>query len=173
MPVDSGMAFVLVQHFEPQHWSMLVELLSSVTTMPVVEATDNVRVIADHVYVIPPNATLRIAEGSCGSRKPAPAREHRRPVDSFFKSLAEDQEENAVCVILCGGGGDGTEGLLEFKERGGLTIAQAAFDEHAMSVMPTSATATGLVDYVLSIEEMPAKLVSYSKHLLSVAEVLP
>jgi len=168
MPVDSGMAFVLVQHLDPQHRSMLVELLSSATAMPVVEAADNLRVAADHVYVIPPNATLRIAEGTLRLSKPAPAREHRRPVDTFFLSLAEDQEENAVCVILSGGGSDGTEGLREIKERGGLTIAQAAFDEHAMSGMPTSATATGLVDYVLSIEEMPAKLIAYSKHLLSV-----
>jgi two-component system CheB/CheR fusion protein len=168
MPIDSGMAFVLVQHLDPQHRSMLVELLSSATAMPVVEAADNLRVVADHVYVIPPNATLRIAEGKLRVSKPAPAREHRRPVDTFFLSLAEDQDENAVCVILSGGGSDGTEGLREIKERGGLTIAQAAFDEHAMSGMPMSATATGLVDYVLSVEEMPAKLIAYSKHLLSV-----
>jgi two-component system CheB/CheR fusion protein len=168
MPVDSGMAFVLVQHLDPQHRSMLVELLSSATAMPVVEAADNLRVAADHVYVIPPNATLRITEGRLRVSKPAPAREHRRPVDTFFLSLAEDQEENAVCIILSGGGSDGTEGVREVKEHGGLTIAQAAFDEHAMSGMPMSATATGLVDYVLSIEEMPAKLVAYSKHLLSV-----
>jgi two-component system, chemotaxis family, CheB/CheR fusion protein len=166
MPVDSGMAFVLVQHLDPQHRSMLVELLGSATTMPVVEATDNLCAIADHVYV--PNATLRIANGKLRVSKPAPAREHRRPVDTFFLSLADDQDENAVCVILSGGGSDGTEGLREIKERGGLTIAQAAFDEHAMSGMPMSATATGFVDYVLAIEEMPAKLIAYSRHLLSV-----
>ncbi len=168
MPTDSGMAFVLVQHLDPQHRSMLVELLSSATAMPVVEAADGLLVTTDHVYVIPPNATLRIAEGKLRVSKPAPAREHRRPVDTFFLSLAEDQQENAVCVILSGSGSDGTEGLREVKEQGGLTIAQAAFDEHAMSGMPTSATATGLVDYVLPIEEMPAKLVAYSKHLLTV-----
>jgi two-component system CheB/CheR fusion protein len=168
MPADSGMAFVLVQHLDPQHRSMLVELLSSATAMPVVEAADNLRVVADHIYVIPPNATLRIAEGKLRVSKPAPAREHRRPVDTFFLSLAEDQDENAVCVILSGGGSDGTEGLREIKERGGLTIAQATFDEHAMSGMPMSATATGLVDYVLSVEEIPARLIAYSKHLLSV-----
>lgn len=170
MPIDSGMAFVLVQHLDPQHRSMLVELLSSATAMPVVEATDGLRVAADHVYVIPPNATLRIAEGKLHVLKPAPAREHRRPVDTFFMSLAEDQEENAVCVILSGGGSDGTEGLQEIKEHGGLTIAQAAFDEHAMIGMPTSAAATGLVDYVLPVEKMPAKLLAYSKHLLSVEQ---
>src|SRR6185312_3077763 len=82
--------------------------------------------------------------------KPAPAREYRHPVDTFFSSLAEDQEENAICIILSGGGSDGTEGLRAIKEHGGLTMAQAAFDEHAMSGMPHSAAATGLVDYVLA-----------------------
>ena len=170
MPTDSGMAFVLVQHLDPQHRSMLVELLSSATAMPVIEAADGVLPAADTVYVIPPNATLRIADGKLRVSKPAPAREHRRPVDTFFSSLAEDQEENAVCVILSGGGSDGTEGLREIKEQGGLTIAQAAFDEHAMSGMPSSATATGLVDFVLPIEEMPAKLLAYSRHLLTVEQ---
>ena len=168
MPIDSGMSFVLVQHLDPQHRSMLVELLSSATAMPVIEAADGVPPAPDKVYVIPPNATLRIGEGRLRVSKPAPAREHRRPVDAFFLSLAADQEENAVCIILSGGGSDGSEGLREIKEQGGLTIAQAAFDEHAMNGMPTSATATGLVDFVLPVEEMPAKLVAYSKHLLTV-----
>jgi two-component system, chemotaxis family, CheB/CheR fusion protein len=168
MPSDSGIAFVLVQHLDPQYPSMLVELLSSATAMPVVEAADGVLAAPDHVYVIPPNATMRIASGKLRVSKPAPARQHRRPVDAFFTSLAEDQEERAVCVVLSGGGSDGTEGLRNIKEHGGLTIAQAAFDEHAMSGMPTSAAATGLVDCVLRVEEMPAKLVAYSKHLLSV-----
>ncbi|HXT80663.1 MAG TPA: chemotaxis protein CheB, partial [Acetobacteraceae bacterium] len=168
MPADSGMAFVLVQHLDPQHRSMLVELLASSTAMPVVEAADHMLVEANHVYVIPPNATLRIAGGKLLVSKPAPAREYRHPVDTFFSSLAEDQEENAICIILSGGGSDGTEGLRAIKEHGGLTMAQAAFDEHAMSGMPHSAAATGLVDYVLAIEDMPAKLVAYSSHLLAV-----
>lgn len=168
MPIDSGMAFVLVQHLDPQHRSALAELLNSATAMPVVEAADGVTVAPDHVYVIPSNATLRIADGKLRVSKPAPAREHRRPIDTFFLSLAEDQEENAVCIILSGGGSDGTEGLREIKEQGGLTIAQAAFDEHALSGMPMSAAATGLVDFVLPIEEMPAKLIAYSGHLLTV-----
>lgn len=168
MPAGSGMAFVLVQHLDPQHRSMLVELLTAGTAMQVVEAEDRTPVVADHVYVIPPNATLGIADGKLRVSKPAPAREHRRPVDTFFSTLAEDQKENAVCIILSGGGSDGTEGLRAIKEHGGLTMAQADFDEHAMSGMPMSAAATGLVDYVLAIEAMPAKLIAYSKHLLVV-----
>lgn len=168
MPAASGMAFVLVQHLDPQHRSMLVELLTAGTAMQVVEAEDRTPVVADHVYVIPPNATLGIADGELRVSRPAPAREHRRPVDTFFSTLAEDQKENAVCIILSGGGSDGTEGLRAIKEHGGLTMAQADFDEHAMSGMPMSAAATGLVDYVLAIEAMPAKLIAYSKHLLVV-----
>jgi two-component system CheB/CheR fusion protein len=165
MPANSGMAFVLVQHLAPQHESMLAELLRSATAMQVVEAADRTSLAADHVYVIPPNATLRIADGKLRVSKPAPAREHRRPVDTFFSALAEDQGENAVCIVLSGGGSDGTEGLRAIKEHGGLTMAQAEFDHHAMSGMPMSATATGLVDHVLAIEEMPAKLIAYGKHL--------
>ena len=168
MPADSGLAFVLVQHLDPQHRSMLVELLSGATAMPVIEAADRMTVAADHVYVIPPNATLRIADGALQVSTPAPAREHRRPIDTFFLTLAEDQKENAVCVILAGSGSDGSVGLRAIKEQGGLTIAQADFDEHAMSGMPMSAAATGFVDYVLSVEEMPAKLLEYSRHLLTV-----
>ncbi len=168
MPADSGMAFVLVQHLDPQHKSMLVELLGSATAMPVIEAAERMTVVADYVYVIPPNATLRIAAGKLRVSKPAPAREHRYPVDAFFSALAEDQKDNAVCIVLSGGGSDGTEGLRAIKEHGGLTMAQAAFDEHAMSGMPMSATSTGLVDHVLAIEEMPAKLIAYSKHLLAI-----
>jgi len=165
MPANSGMAFVLVQHLAPQHESMLTELLRSATAMHVVEAADRTVLAADHVYVIPPNATLRIAGGELRVSKPAPAREHRRPVDTFFSALAEDQGENAVCIVLSGGGSDGAEGLRAIKEHGGLTMAQAEFDHHAMSGMPMSAAATGLVDHVLPIEEMPARLIAYGKHL--------
>jgi two-component system CheB/CheR fusion protein len=168
VPADSGMAFVLIQHLDPQHRSMLVELLSAETAMPVTEAVDGAAVAANHVYVIPPNATLRIAGGKLRMSKPAPARQHRRPVDTFFAALAEDQEENAVGVILSGFGSDGTEGVRAIKEHGGLTMAQAAFDEHVMGGMPMSAAATGLVDHVLPVEEMPGKLIAYSKHLLAV-----
>jgi two-component system, chemotaxis family, CheB/CheR fusion protein len=168
MPADSGMAFVLVQHLSPQHASMLVELLSAATAMPVSEAVDGAPVVANHVYVIPPNATLRITAGNLQVSKPAPAREHRRPIDTFLSSLAEDQKESAVGIILSGGGSDGTEGLRAIKELGGLTMAQADFDEHAMSGMPLSAAATGVVDHVLPVEEMPARLIAYNRHLLGV-----
>ncbi len=168
MPADSGMAFVLIQHLDPQHRSLLAELIRSSTTMEVDEARDQTPLAGDHVYVIPPNATLEVQGGKLRVAKPAPAREHRRPVDTFFSSLAEDQQERAVCIILSGGGSDGAEGVGAIKEHGGLTMAQAEFDEHAMRGMPSSAAATGFVDHVLAIKAMPAKLVAYAEHLRAV-----
>ena len=168
MPADSGMAFVLIQHLDPQHRSLLAELIRSSTTMEVDEARDQMPLAADHVYVIPPNATLRVQGGKLRVAKPAPAREHRRPVDTFFSSLAEDQQERAICIILSGGGSDGAEGVGAIKEHGGLTMAQAEFDEHAMRGMPSSAAATGFVDHVLAIKAMPAKLVAYAEYLRAV-----
>ena len=135
------MAFVLVQHLDPVHKSLLVELLSKHTAMPVVQAEDGMAVAADHVFIIPPNATLTIAGGTLRVATPAPPREHRKPIDAFFSSLAEDQEENAVCIILAGTGSDGSLGLQTIKAHGGLTLAQAGFDETALLGMPSSAAA--------------------------------
>ena len=169
MPVHSGIGFVLVQHLSPDHNSLLPELLGKTTAIPVVEAADGMVVDADRVYVIPPDATLALKDRRLRVTKPAPPREHRRPIDTFFFSLAEDQGENAICIVLAGTGSDGALGLKLIKENGGLTLAQAGFDHVAMNGMPFSATATGLVDHVLPVEEMPAKLIEYRDHLLSVA----
>jgi two-component system CheB/CheR fusion protein len=169
MPVDSGMAFVLVQHLAPDHKSMLVDLLGRATAMPVIEAEDGMPVGANRVYVIPPDATLTFKDRTLRVSRPAPPRERRRPIDTFFSSLAEDQGENAVCIVLSGTGSDGTLGLKAIKEHGGLALAQAGFDHEAMSGMPHSAAATGLVDEVLPVEDMPGKLLSYQRHLLAVA----
>jgi two-component system, chemotaxis family, CheB/CheR fusion protein len=170
MPANSGMAFVLVQHLDPQRVSMLVELLSAKTSMPVVAAADGTPVTANSVFVIPPNAVLTIVDGVLRLSQPAPAREHRRPVDAFFTSLAEDQGERGACIILSGGGSDGTEGVRAVKEHGGLTLAQAEFDQHAKIGMPSSAAATGLVDFVLPVEDMPGRLMSYWSHLSGIED---
>jgi len=169
MPSDSGMAFVLVQHLSPDHKSMLADLLGKTTAMTVIEADDRMRVMANHVYVIPPDATLTINDRTLRVVMPAPPREHRRPIDTFFSSLAEDQGENAVCIVLSGTGSDGALGLTTIKEHGGLTLAQAEFDHSAMSGMPHSAAATGFVDHVMPVEKMPARLVEYQQHLSHVA----
>ena len=165
MPPDSGMAFVLIQHLAPQHTSLLTELIGRCTAMHVSECADGERVQPDHVYVIPPDATLTIADGVLQVSKPAPPREHRWPINSFFSSLAEDQGDCAVCIVLSGTGSDGARGLRAIKERGGLTLAQSGFDHVAMTGMPASAAATGLVDHILPVEEMPARLIAHRQHL--------
>jgi two-component system, chemotaxis family, CheB/CheR fusion protein len=166
MPADSGMAFVLVQHLAPDRNSLLAELIARSTSMAVTEAVDGTEVVPNHVYVIPPDATLNIANRRLVVVKPAPPREHRRPIDTFLFSLAQDQTENAVCVILSGTGSDGALGLTAIKEHGGLTIAQAEFDQHAKSGMPSSAAATGFVDHVMQVKDIPAKLIEYYHHLV-------
>ncbi|MGV8921857.1 MAG: chemotaxis protein CheB [Thermomonas sp.] len=167
MPVDSEMAFVLVQHLAPEHTSLLGELVGRSTTMPVVDAADGMPVEPSHVYVIPPNATLTIVDGVLQLSKPAPPRSHRFPIDTFFSSLAEDQGDCAVCVVLSGTGSDGARGLRAIKEHGGLTLAQAGFDHVPMAGMPASAAATGLVDEVLPVEKMPERLLAHYRHLLA------
>ena len=168
-PAGSGMAFVLIQHLSPDHKSMLADLLGKSTDMSVIEATDGIKVKANCVFVIPPDATMTIVGGRLKIVKPAPPRSIRRPIDTFFQSLATDQGENAVCIILSGTGSDGTLGVAAIKEQGGLTLAQAEFDHHALPGMPQSATASGLVDDVLAVEDMPERLVTYQKHLTDVA----
>ncbi|HEY6645143.1 chemotaxis protein CheB [Povalibacter sp.] len=169
MPPDSGMAFVLVQHLDPHHKSMLVELIASHTAMQVAEAKDGARVEPNHLYIIPPNATLTLRGRTLRVSKPAPPRESRRPVDTFFESLAEDQGEHAICIVLSGTGSDGTLGVRAIKEHGGLTLAQAWNHSTAMSGMPQSAAATGLVDHIIPVAEMPALLLDYQQHLHRVA----
>jgi two-component system CheB/CheR fusion protein len=164
------MAFILVQHLSPDHKSILSDLLAKATAMAVLEAQDGMRVDANHVFVIPPDSTLTVTNRRIHLSRPAPPRERRRPIDSFFYSLAEDQGENAICIVLSGTGTDGSLGLKAIKENGGLTIAQAEFDHTAMSGMPQSAAATGLVDHVLPVEEIPAKVLEYRDHLRTVAD---
>src|SRR5262249_49479990 len=130
---------------------------------------DGTTVVENRVYVIPPDATLTIRNRKLVVARPAPPREHRRPIDTFLDSLAEDQGENAVCIILSGTGSDGALALRAIKESGGLTLAQAGYDHAAMVGMPQSAAETGFVDEVLPVEDMPEKLLQYQRHLRAVA----
>src|SRR5690625_3537870 len=115
LSADCGMAFVLVQHLDPNHNSMLVELLQRETELVVTEAEDDAEIAANHVYVIPPNTSLTLRDGRLCLVSPAPPRRQRRPIDTFFGSLAEDQGENAVAIVLAGTGSDGTLGVREIK----------------------------------------------------------
>ena len=169
MRVDSGMAFVLVQHLSPDHDSMLAELVGKSTGMKVLEAADGMAVERNRVFVIPPDATMSIAGRRLAIARPAPPRDQRRPIDAFFASLAADVGENAVGIILSGTGSDGSIGVTAIKEHGGFTLAQAEFGHHALPGMPQSAMATGQVDEVLPVEDMAGRLLSYRAHLDQVA----
>lgn len=162
-PPDCGIAFVLVPHLDPTHASMMSDLLKRYTTMKVIEVKDKMRVEPDRIYVIPPNKDMSIREGILHLSAPQEPHGLRMPIDYFFRSLAEDCGERAICVILSGNGTDGTMGLRSIHGAGGMSMVQevstAKYDG-----MPRSAIGTGLSDYVLPVEKMPAQLDSYIKH---------
>ncbi len=161
MPADSGLAFVLVPHLDATHKSSMVELLRRYTSMRVMEIADDTKMAPDCIYIIPPNASLSVAGGRLRVATP---RSEPGTVDPFFRSLAADQGDNAVGIVLSGSGSDGTAGIRAIKEHGGLTVAQAA-ESSRFGSMPHSAVATGLVDFVLPVEEMPERLMEYARHL--------
>src|SRR6185503_4576145 len=138
--------------------------------VPVLEAADGVAIRNNCVFVIPPDATLTIKDGILRVVSPAPPRESRRPIDTFFSSLAEDCGHKAIGIILSGVGSDGALGVRKIKEHGGLTLAQAEFDHVAQGGMPRSAADTGMVDHVVPVEVMPGLLVDHQHHLGAVAE---
>ena len=159
-PADGGAAYVLVQHLDPNHESMLAELLARRTSMTVQQAADGMAVEPNNVYLIPPNASLVIERARLRLSHFAEPRGFRRPIDTFFRSLALDQGPNAACVVLSGTGGDGSEGLRAVKEAGGLTLVQMP-DSAKYDGMPKSAVATRCVDRVLDVPDMPAALRDY------------
>lgn len=163
MPVDSGMAFVVILHLSPEHESTLAEMFQRSTAMPVVVAKDGVTVQANSVYVIPPGKFLASANGHLRLDDAQEPRGKRVAVDYFFRTLAETHGAESVAVVFSGAGGDGALGLKRVKELGGLTIAQDPHEaEH--SDMPRAAIATGVVDWVLGVKEMPARLLAYMQH---------
>ena len=158
VPPLSGLAYVVVQHLDPTQKAMLVELLQRSTAMPVLEATDTMRLEPDVVYVIPPNKELTVAGGLLHLAEPAQPRGMRLPIDLFFSSLARDQGEQSIGVVLSGMGSDGTLGLQAIKSQGGLTLAQlpesAQFDS-----MPQSAIAAGCVDIIGLASDLPDRII--------------
>jgi chemotaxis methyl-accepting protein methylase len=160
---DTGMAFVLVQHLSPDHKSVLVELLKRHTRMPVFEAADGMVVRPDCAYIIPPSHDLQLVGGALRLKRHDEQRRPRLTIDHFFTSLAAQQHERAICIVMSGTGSDGTAGLREIKGEGGLAIAQSP-ESAEYDGMPSSAIATGMVDYVLAPPQMPAQLMSYVRH---------
>ncbi|HEY1534806.1 MAG TPA: chemotaxis protein CheB [Polyangiaceae bacterium] len=162
MPVNSGMAFVIVLHLSPDHDSSLSEVIQTWTRMPVAQADSGQRLLPDHVYVIPPGKALSLADGHLRLTELPRERGRRMTVDLFFRSLADTHGSRAVAIVLSGVDGDGALGIKRVKERGGLTIAQDP-DDAEQSGMPQSAIATSMVDWVLKAREIPERLVEYQK----------
>ena len=163
-PADSGMAFVVVMHLSAEHESMLPQIIQRSTPMPVTQVAESAEVEPDHVYVIPPGKALESANGHLTCTDLTPDRGRRVAVDLFFRTLADTHGPRAAAIVLSGADGDGAIGIKRVKERGGLTIAQDP-DEAEHSSMPRSAIATGLVDWILPVADMPARLVSYTSVL--------
>lgn len=160
MPPDTGMAFVLVQHLDPTHKSILVDLVRRYTRMKVHEVEDGMKVEPDCAYVIPPNRDMAILNGNLHLIEPAAPRGQRLPIDYFFRSLAQDQQERAVAVVLSGTGTDGTLGAKAVKGEGGVVMVQDP-DSARYDGMPRSVLNAGVADYVLPAEEMPRQLIAY------------
>jgi two-component system CheB/CheR fusion protein len=160
VPVGSGMAFVIVQHLDPTRKGVMSELLQRATSLKVVQVKDRTLVRPDCVYVIPPNKDMSLLHGVLHLLAPLAPRGLRLPIDFFLRSLAQDQEEHSVGVILSGMGSDGTLGLRAIKEAAGVVLVQepasAKFDS-----MPRSAIDAGLADIVAPADELPGKILAY------------
>ena len=172
IPVDSGMAFVIVQHLDPTHKGIMPELLQRGTAMRVAQVEDQMPVEPNHVYVIAPNKDLSLLRGKLHLFDPVTPRGLRLPIDFFFRSLAEDQREHSIGIILSGMGSDGTLGLRAIKENAGLTLAQdpesAKFDG-----MPRSAIPAGLVDLVAPVEQLYSRLLTWLGAVPTLAPISP
>ena len=163
LPIDTGMAFVLVQHLDPKHVSLLPELLARATAMPVAEIGDGMRVTPNHVYVMPPNYSLALLHGVLHLMPRPDEYGKHLPIDDFLRSLAEDRQSNAIGVILSGTASDGTLGMKAIKAESGITFAQSE-DSAEYDGMPHSAIAAGHVDFVLTPEEIGKELVRIARH---------
>ena len=168
VPKGSGMAFVIVQHLDPTQKGMMPELLQRATTMKVMQVKDRTRARANCVYVIPPNSDMSVLRGVLHLLAPVESRGLRLPIDFFLRSLAEDQREQSVGIILSGMGSDGTLGLRAIKEKAGIVLVQDPASAK-FSAMPRSVIDAGLADIVASAEELPEKLIAYQRHLPQLA----
>ena len=160
VPPESGIAYVAILHMSPDHDSHLAQVLQTTTKMPVTQVTKKIKVEPDNVYVVPPNQHLTMEDGHINVSPNTQIEDRRAPVDIFFRTLAEEHNSKAIAVILSGTGANGSMGLKRVKENGGATFVQnpreAEFNE-----MPRNAIATGLVDEVLNVAEIPAKIIAY------------
>ena len=165
IPIDTapGMAFILVQHLAPDHKSLLTELIQHCTRMPVIEVEDGMTIKPNCVYIIPPNCDMAFINGTLQLLEPSVRRGLRLPIDFFFRSLAQDQRERAIGIVLSGTGSDDALGVRIIKGEGGIVMAQNP-ESTEFDAMPRNAIATGSVDFELPPAEMPAQLIAYAKH---------
>jgi two-component system, chemotaxis family, CheB/CheR fusion protein len=160
---NGGLAYVVIQHLSPEHQSLMADILGRCTSMPVVQIEDGQQVEPDHVYVIRPGFTVTLKDARLHLGHPVEKRGHRRPVDDFFRSLAREQQESAIGVILSGTGTNGSAGAQAIKAVGGLCIAQDP-DSAEFPGMPLSLIHSGYADHVLAAGEIPAALQRYVRH---------
>ena len=163
LPVDTGMAFVVVTHLHPEHESHMAELLQSHTRMPAMQVTKRTQVEANHVYVIPPNRSILMTDTHLDTKEFEQPHGQRTPIDQFFRSMAASGHSDPVAIILSGGGTDGSVGIKDVKEVGGLIMVQQPEDAEYDS-MPRAALSTGLVDVMLPAAQLAQKLVDYIQH---------
>lgn len=164
VPADSGAAYVVILHLSPDFDSHLTSILQTVAKIPVTQVTKKVRVEANHVYVISPNESLSMRDGHIIVSPIHTVEERRAPVDIFFRTLAESHDSRAVAVILSGTGANGSMGIKRVKERGGAVFVQNP-QEAEFGEMPRNSIATELIDEVLNVAEIPAKIIAYQKNL--------
>ena len=169
VPAANRMAFIVVQHLDPNHDSMMADLLAGHTRMPVAQASDGMTVEREHVYVIPPGVHISGRQRDVTAFPGVGASGDRRPFDFLLESVAREYGARSVCVILSGTGSDGSEGLKAIKEQGGLVIAQD-INEAEYGGMPESAVATGHVEYMLPVAKIAEALVARESGVLFVAE---
>ena len=162
LPADTGMAFVLIQHLDPAHKSMMVDLLARDTAMSVFQAADGMSIQPNCLYVIPPKAHLSVHDGLLRLSQPPVRPGAHLPFDFFLNSLADNYGKRAVCVILSGTGNDGSVGLRAVSEKGGLVIAQDPGDT-TYEGMPRSAIATEAVNLVLPAAKIPEAIIRHAK----------
>ena len=165
MPADCAMAFVVVQHLDPHHESLMKGLLAKKTDLKVQDAADGVAVKPNRVYLKPPGKDIVIRQGTLFLTPVKSADGIKLPIDIFFSSLAEDQKEKAICVILSGAGSDGTLGAKLIQGEGGLVMVQDE-QEAQYARMPQSIIKAGLADFILPVRQMPGELLNYIRHPL-------
>ncbi len=168
---DTGMAFVLIQHLDPNHKSLLSQILARKTQMPVSEVLDGVTVEQNSVYIIPPNTKMMLSGGVLQLTPREKVQGKYMPADAFFTSLAADRGRKAIAVVLSGGDGDGSQGIKAIKAAGGVTFAQCE-DTAKFDSMPNTAVATGNVDFVLPPQKIAEELANLSRNPL-LSDLLP